>query len=65
MILKNGSKGKEVKELQRFLDIQADGIFGPGTERHVKKWQAENNLVVDGIKVVLMDIGVVGGVQVS
>jgi N-acetyl-anhydromuramyl-L-alanine amidase AmpD len=49
MILKNGSKGKEVKELQRFLDIQADGIFGPGTERHVKKWQANNNLVVDGI----------------
>ena len=49
MILKNGSKGKEVKELQEFLGIQADGIFGPGTERHVKKWQSENNLVVDGI----------------
>lgn len=49
MILKNGSKGKEVKELQEFLGIHADGVFGPGTERHVKKWQADNNLSVDGI----------------
>jgi hypothetical protein len=49
MTLKNGSKGKEVKELQDFLDIQADGIFGPGTEKHVKTWQAKNNLVVDGV----------------
>lgn len=49
MILKNGSKGKEVKELQEFLGIHMDGVFGPGTERHVKKWQADNNLSVDGI----------------
>ena len=49
MILKNGSKGKEVKELQEFLGIHTDGVFGPGTERHVKKWQADNNLSVDGI----------------
>lgn len=49
MILKKGSRGNEVKELQKFLDITADGIFGPGTEKHVKKWQSNNGLVVDGI----------------
>lgn len=49
MILRNGSKGNEVKLLQEFLEISADGIFGPGTERAVKKWQAANNLVADGI----------------
>jgi hypothetical protein len=49
MILKVGSKGKEVKELQEFLEIGADGIFGKGTESSVKKWQSENGLVADGI----------------
>jgi len=49
MILKKGTRGNEVKLLQEFLDAGADGIFGPGTERAVKKWQSENGLVVDGI----------------
>jgi len=49
MILRKGSKGNEVKILQEFLDIQADGIFGSGTERAVKKWQSDNGLTVDGI----------------
>jgi len=49
MLLKIGSRGKEVKELQEFLDIQADGIFGKGTETAVKRWQSDNGLVVDGI----------------
>jgi hypothetical protein len=49
MLLKIGSRGKEVKELQEFLDIQADGIFGKGTETVVKKWQSDNGLVSDGI----------------
>ena len=49
MLLKIGSKGKEVKELQEFLEIGADGIFGKGTESSVKKWQSENGLVADGI----------------
>ena len=49
MILKIGSRGSDVKELQEFLNITADGIFGKGTEEAVKKFQSTNNLVVDGI----------------
>ena len=49
MLLKLGSRGKEVKELQEFLDIEADGIFGKGTETVVKKWQSDNGLIADGI----------------
>jgi len=49
MILKYGSKGKEVQELQEFLCISTDGNFGKGTERAVKTWQANNKLTTDGI----------------
>lgn len=49
MLLKVGSRGKEVKELQEFLNIGADGIFGVGTKAAVQKWQANNNLEADGI----------------
>jgi len=49
MLLKIGSKGREVKELQEFLGIGADGIFGSGTEASVKKWQSDNGLNSDGI----------------
>lgn len=49
MILKIGSRGKEVKTLQEFFNITADGIFGKGTELTVKKWQMDNGLVSDGI----------------
>ena len=49
MVLRKGSRGNEVKELQEFLGIGADGVFGPGTEAAVKAWQKENGLVDDGI----------------
>jgi hypothetical protein len=49
MILKIGSRGKEVKTLQEFFNITTDGIFGKGTELTVKKWQMDNGLVSDGI----------------
>ena len=49
MLLKKGSKGQSVKELQEALGIGADGIFGSGTEAAVKKFQKENGLDVDGI----------------
>ena len=49
MLLKVGSNGPLVKELQRALGIGADGIFGKGTESSVKLFQKENNLTVDGL----------------
>ena len=49
MLLKIGSRGKQVKDLQDFLGTDVDGIFGKGTEAAVKKWQSENGLVADGI----------------
>ena len=49
MLLKKGSKGEEVKQLQAKLGLGADGVFGSGTEAAVKKWQTANGLTADGI----------------
>lgn len=49
MLLKNGSKGEEVKQLQSKLGLKADGMFGPGTEKALKEWQTKNGLNPDGI----------------
>ena len=49
MLLKKGSKGSEVKELQKALGVAADGIFGVGTEAVVKKFQKDNGLDADGM----------------
>ena len=49
MLLKNGSKGEDVKKLQEKLGLAADGSFGPGTEAKVKEWQAANGLIADGV----------------
>lgn len=48
-ILRKGSRGDGVKLVQEALGLGADGIFGPGTEKAVKAWQADNGLVADGI----------------
>jgi lysozyme family protein len=44
-----GSNGDEVKKLQTFLGITADGIFGIETFATVKNWQIKNGLTPDGI----------------
>jgi hypothetical protein len=49
MLLKIGSKGNEVKLLQEFLGLNADGIFGKGTDFSVKEYQKLNGLTVDGL----------------
>jgi peptidoglycan hydrolase-like protein with peptidoglycan-binding domain len=49
MTLRKGTKGNEVKELQKILGIASDGDFGQKTEAAVKKWQTENGLTADGI----------------
>ena len=47
--LKKGSKGAAVVQLQERLCIQADGDFGPATEKHVRNFQTEYQLTVDGV----------------
>ncbi len=47
--LKRGLRGDDVKRLQEFLGIGADGIFGYGTAAAVKKWQFQNGLTADGL----------------
>ena len=53
--LRRGSKGSAVRELQRKLlrggyeHSGVDGIFGPSTERAVKRLQGDHGLVRDGI----------------
>jgi murein DD-endopeptidase MepM/ murein hydrolase activator NlpD len=53
-VLKEGMKGKDVRELQQKLvdwgySLRIDGQFGPLTVATVKAFQAANRLVVDGI----------------
>ena len=49
MLLKNGSKGEDVKKLQEKLGVEAIGTFGPKTEAAVKDWQKANGLKDDGV----------------
>lgn len=49
MILKKGSRGSEVRELQMMLGLAQDGIFGTYTEKAVKEFQLLNGLEADGI----------------
>jgi putative chitinase len=49
MLLKNGSKGDDVKKLQEKLGVEAIGTFGPKTEAAVKAWQKANGLKDDGV----------------
>jgi putative chitinase len=49
MLLKNGSKGEDVKKLQVKLGVEVIGTFGPKTEAAVKSWQKSNGLTDNGI----------------
>lgn len=56
-ILKCGSKGHDVKKLQKLLNarglsphpIVIDGVFGPTTENAVKRFQRQAHIPVDGV----------------
>lgn len=53
-VLKSGSRGEQVKALQRLLiglgyDLKADGVFGTITDRTVRTYQRKNGLSADGI----------------
>jgi hypothetical protein len=43
------SKRGDIRALQRKVGVAADGIFGPATERALKRWQRRHGLVADGI----------------
>ena len=54
-LLKKGDQNEYVRNWQMFLNLNgyacgnADGIFGPKTEKAVKKWQETHGLKPDGI----------------
>ena len=54
-VLRQGSKGGEVKEVQRrlkewgYYNGAIDGVYGKGTVEAVKKFQRKNGLTPDGI----------------
>lgn len=48
-VYKRGSKGEQVKQIQKALGIPVDGTFGFNTELAVKKFQKEHGLFSDGI----------------
>ena len=49
MLLKEGSKGDDVKKLQEKLGLSADGSFGAKTTEAVKSFQTKSGLTPDGI----------------
>ena len=49
IMLKRGDRGSAVAILQQRLGITADGVFGPMTERAVRRYQRRHGLVPDGV----------------
>lgn len=49
VVLRIGSKGAEVKALQKELRIEADGSFGTETDAAVRAFQEAEGLPVDGV----------------
>ena len=47
--IKLGSKGDDVKVLQKYLGINPDGDFGPVTDKKVREWQKSKGLTPDGV----------------
>ena len=48
-VLRRGSRGDGVAIMQEALGLDADGVFGRGTERALKLWQTDNGLTPDGV----------------
>lgn len=48
-LLRRGLVGEPVRILQEKLGVDADGIFGPGTEAALIQYQKDNGLSPDGI----------------
>lgn len=71
-ILRQGSKGSEVKEVQRRLKTwgyykgSVDGVFGAGTKAAVVAFQKKNGLKADGVvgKATYKALGMVGAYEI-
>lgn len=48
-IWRRGSTGDKVREIQKVVGVEQDGIFGPKTEAAVKTWQANLGIAADGV----------------
>lgn len=48
-VVRYGDNNETVRNVQQKLGINADGNFGPQTERSVREFQSNNGLQVDGI----------------
>ena len=49
MVYVKGAQGPMVAKIQKIVGCGIDGVFGQVTEDHVRVYQAQHNLVVDGI----------------
>lgn len=49
LTLRVGSRGEEVKKLQKLLYLPTDGVFGPITRKAVSDFQWKHGLIADGI----------------
>jgi Transglycosylase-like domain/Putative peptidoglycan binding domain len=49
VVLRRGDRGPAVKLVQRKLHRRADGVYGRGTERAVKRFQSRKGLEPDGV----------------
>src|SRR3954447_22595717 len=47
--LQRGSHGARAERVQHWLGIPADGVYGTGTKRAVKRFQRAHHLTADGI----------------
>lgn len=45
---RRGDRGEEVKIIQRYFGLYADGVYGRGTAAKIKEWQIKNGLSADG-----------------
>ena len=48
-LVRQGSRGSVVKQIQRKVGVSADGIFGPATRSAVQRWQRSHGLTADGV----------------
>ena len=47
--LEEGARGPRVAAVQKWLGLDVDRIYGPATERAVRRWQRRHGLTADGI----------------